>query len=263
MVNVFSLSVVYLVVCALLACLLLWAGDGVACGCAVPLKDEVERILGVVAAARVVCFVPVDVVRVLVDAGDGDGRVLVAHGDGGSYGEVFFNVVAVDGHLFAGFFVNENGVLISVEVVVGADPHLPRPRERGALGRGVRCFGEGDSRTCGGVCPHGAVVADGDGRVFCVVGGRRDVGRVGFYVDAHEHGVVDVAVLLEPNDVCALEDAVDPHGCVEKDGCLHERAFFPWWCLSLMPTVYHGNARRVYMCRDSDCAVCDGVCFGY
>lgn len=47
------------------------------------------------------------------------------------------------------------------------------------------------------------------------------MGRVWFYVDAHEHGVVDVAVLLELNDVCALEDAVDPHGCVEKNGGLH------------------------------------------
>lgn len=82
-----------------------------------------------------------------------------------------------------------------------------------------------------------------------MVGSAGDVGRVGFYVDAHEHGVVDVAVLLEPNDVCVLEDAVDPHGCVEKNGGLHECAFFPWWCFLLVPTVYHANARRVYMCR--------------
>ena len=62
------------------------------------------------------------------------------------------------------------------------------------------------------------------------------MGRVGVHVDAHENGVVDVAVFLEPNDACALEDAVDPHGRVEKNGGLHECAFFPWWCLSLVHT---------------------------
>lgn len=40
----------------------LWAGDGVACACAVPLKDEVERVPSVVWCATVVCFAPVDVV---------------------------------------------------------------------------------------------------------------------------------------------------------------------------------------------------------
>lgn len=75
------------------------------------------------------------------------------------------------------------------------------------------------------------------------------MGRVGFHVEAHEHGVVDVAVFLELNDACALEDAVDPHGCVEKNGGLHECAFFPWWCLSLVHTVYHANASHVYTCR--------------
>ena len=40
----------------------LWAGDGVARGCAVPLKDEVERVPSVVWCATVVCFAPVDVV---------------------------------------------------------------------------------------------------------------------------------------------------------------------------------------------------------
>ena len=38
------------------------AGDGVVRACAVPLKDKVERVLRVVAAARVVRFSPVDVV---------------------------------------------------------------------------------------------------------------------------------------------------------------------------------------------------------
>ena len=103
-------------------------------------------------------------------------------------------------------------------MVAGADPHFPYLRERGALGRTVGRFGKGDTRACGGVCSHGAVVADGDGNVFGVVGGRRDVGRVWFYVEAHEHGVVDVTVLLESNDACALEDAVNPRGCVEKNG---------------------------------------------
>ena len=50
-------------------------------------------------------------------------------------------------------------------------------------------------------------------------------------------------MLLELNDVCALEDAVDPHGCVEKNGGLHECAFFPWWrvvclqCTTLTPLM--------------------------
>ena len=114
----------------------------------------------------------------------------------------------------------------------------------------IRCFGEGDARTSGGGGVNGAVVADGDGHVFGVVGSADDAGRIWFYVDAHEHGVVDVAVLLKPNDARALEDAVNTHGRLEKD-CLHERAFFPWRCLSLVPTVYHANARRVYICRGS------------
>ena len=49
------------------------------------------------------------------------------------------------------------------------------------------------------------------------------MGRVGFHVDAHERLIGGAVVaLLELNDVCALEDAVDPHGCVEKNGGLHE-----------------------------------------
>ena len=217
----FPLSVVYLIVCASLACYLLWAGDGVACACAVPLEDEVERVLRVVWCAGAVCFVPVDVVRALINARDGDGRVPIAHGEGGTDGEVVLNVVAVDVHLLAGFLVNESGVLVGVEAVAGADPHFSHLRERGALRRGVGRFGEGDALAVGGVAVDGAVVADGDGRVFCAVGSAGDVGRVGFHVDAHEHGVVDVAVLLESNDARALEDAVDPHGRVEKNGGLH------------------------------------------
>lgn len=38
------------------------AGDGVARACAVPLKDEVERVPSVVWCATAVCFAPVDVV---------------------------------------------------------------------------------------------------------------------------------------------------------------------------------------------------------
>ena len=116
-------------------------------------------------------------------------------------------------------------------MVAGADPHFTHLCERGALGRGVGCFGEGDTLAVGGGGVDGAVLVDGDGCVFGVVGGRRDVGRVWFYVEAHENGVVDVAVLLEPNDACALEDAVNPHGCVEKNGGLHECAFCLGWCL--------------------------------
>ena len=201
------------------------AGDGVACGCAVPLEDEVECVLRVVWCAGVVCFAPVDLVRALINAGDGDGRVPITHGDGGSYGEIVLNVVAVDVHLLAGLFVNENGVLVSVEMVAGTNPHFPYLRERGALRCTVGRFGEGNTLAVGGVAVNGAVVADGDGNVFCAVGGAGDVGRVGFHVDAHEHGVVDVAVLLEPNDACALEDAVDPHGRVEKNGGLHDGGF--------------------------------------
>ena len=134
-------------------------------------------------------------------------------------------------------------------MVAGADPHFPNLRECGALGCGVGCFGEGNAHTSGGGAVNGAVLVDGDGRVFGAVGGAGGVGRVGVHVDAHENGVVDVAAFLEPNDACALEDAVDPHGRVEKNGGLHECAFFPWWCLSLVHTVYHANASRVYMCR--------------
>ena len=115
----------------------LWAGDGVACACAVPLEDEVERVLRVVWCAGVVCFVPVDVVRALINARDGDGRVPITHGECGTDGEVVLNVVAVDVHLLAGFLVNESGVLVGVEVVVGADPHFTYLCERGALGCGV------------------------------------------------------------------------------------------------------------------------------
>lgn len=121
-------------------------------------------------------------------------------------------------------------------MVAGADPHFPNLRECGALGCGVGCFGEGNARTSGGGGVDGAVLVDGYGNVFGVVGSADDVGRVGVRVDAHENGVVDVAVFLEPNDACALEDAVDPHGRVEKNGGLHECAFFSWWCLSLVHT---------------------------
>ena len=133
----FPLSVVYLIVCASLACYLLWAGDGVARVCAVPLEDKVERVLCIVWCAGAVCFVPVDVVRALINARDGDGRVPITHGEGGTDGEVVLNVVAVDVHLLAGFLVNESGVLVGVEAVAGADPHFSHLRERGALRRGV------------------------------------------------------------------------------------------------------------------------------
>lgn len=82
-------------------------------------------------------------------------------------------------------------------------------------------MGEGDALAVGGGAVNGAILVDGDGNVFGAVGSADDVGRVWFYVEAHEHGVVDVAVLLELNDSCALEDAVDPHGRVEKNGGLH------------------------------------------
>ena len=132
---------------------------------------------------------------------------------------------------------------------MGADPHFAYLCERGALGCGVGCLGEGDALAVGGGAVNGAILVDGDGNVFGAVGSADDVGRVWFYVEAHEHGVVDVAGLLELNDACALEDAVDPHGCVEKNGGLHGCAFFPWWCLSLVAPVYHGWGVRVYMCR--------------
>ena len=103
-------------------------------------------------------------------------------------------------------------LILCVEAVVGADPHFTHPRERGALRRTVGCFGEGRTHTCGGCCPHGSVVADSDGHVFGVVGGRRDAGRVGVYVDAHEHLVGAAVALLELNDARALVDAVDRHG---------------------------------------------------
>ena len=167
----------------------------------------------------------------LINARDGDGRVSVAHGDGGTYGEVFLNVVAVDWHLFAGFFVGEGGILVGVEVVAGADPHFTHLCERGALGCAVGCLGERHALAVGGGAVNGAILVDGDGNVFGAVGSADDVGRVWFYVEAHEHGAVDVAVLLELNDACALEDAVDPHGCVEKNGGLHECAFCLGWCL--------------------------------
>lgn len=192
---------------------------------------------------------PVDVVRALINAAHGDGRVLIAHGDGGTYGEVVLDVVAVDVHALAGFFVGEGGVLVGVEVVAGADPHFAYLRECGALGCGVGCLGEGNAHTSGGGAVNGAVVADGDGNVFGAVGSADDVGRVGVHVDAHENGVVDVAVLLEPNDACALEDAVDPHGRVEKNGGLHECAFCLWWRFLLVALVYHAHAPRVYTCR--------------
>ena len=203
----------------------LWAGDGVSCGCAVPLKDEVERILRVVASsAGAVCFAPVDAVRAPVDAAHGDGRVLVAHGDGGTDGEVVVNVVAVDVHALAGFFVGEGGVLVGIEVVVGTNPHLTYLRERGALGRGVGRFGECHALTSGGDGVNCVILVDGDGCVFGVVGGAGDVGRVGFHVDAYER-LGGAVVFLEVDDACALEDAVDPHGCVEKDGGLHDGGF--------------------------------------
>lgn len=227
----------------------LWAGDGVARGRAVPLEDEVERVPSVVWCAGVVCFVPVDVVRSFVDAAHGDGRVPVRHGEGGSYGEVVFDVVAVDGYLLAGFFVGEGGVLVGVEVVTGADPHFAYLCECGALGCGVGCFGECHALVVGGGAVDGAVLVDGDGRVFCVVGSAGDVGRVWFYVDAHEHGVVGVAVLLELNDACALEDAVDPHGCVEKNGGLH--GVFSCVVFFLVSVFYRAWRSCVYMCRET------------
>ena len=227
------------------------AGDGVACGCAVPFEDEVERVLRVVWCAGAVCFVPVDVVRALINAGDGDGRVPITHGDGGTYGEVVLNVVTVEDHLLAGLFVNENGVLVGVEVVAGADPHFAHLCERGALGRAVGRFGECHTLAVGGDGVDGAVLVDGDGRVFGVVGSADDVGRVGLHVDTHERLVGAVVALLEPNDACALEDAVNPHWCVEKNGGLHECAFFPWRCFLLASLVYHAHAHRVYMCRGS------------
>ena len=180
----------------------------------------------------------------LIDAGDGGGRVPIAHGEGGSYGEVGLNVVTVDGYLLAGFFVGEGGVLVGVEVVVGADPHLAHLRERGALGCGVGCFGEGDMLAVGGGAVNGAVVADGDGCVLGVVGGADDVGCVGFHVDAHERLVVGVAVFLEFDDARALENAVDHHGCVEKD-CPHGGFSLSWWCFLLVALVYRVSAPRV------------------
>ena len=216
----FPLSVVYLIVCASLACYLLWAGDGVARACAVPLEDEVERVPSVVWCAGAVCFIPVDVVRALINARDGDGRVPITHGDGGTYGEVFLNVVAVDWHLFAGFLVNESGVLVGVEAVAGADPHFTHLCERGALGRAVGCFGEGDALAVGGGAVNGAILVDGDGNVFGAVGSADDVGRVWFYVEAHEYLIGAVVSLLELNDARALVDAVDHHGRVEED-CPH------------------------------------------
>lgn len=134
-------------------------------------------------------------------------------------------------------------------MVAGADPHFPNLRECGALGCGVGCFGEGNARTSGGGAVNGAVLVDGYGNVFGAVGSADDVGRVGVHVDAHESGVVDVAVLLESNDACALEDAVDPHGRVEENGGLHDGAFFLWCRFLLVHKVYHANASRVYMCR--------------
>ena len=120
-------------------------------------------------------------------------------------------------------------------MVTGANPHFPYLRERGALGRGVGCFGEGDALAVGGGAVNGAALVDGDGNVFGVVGSADDVGRVWFHVEAHKHGVVDVTVLLESNDARALEDAVDPHGRVEKNGGLHDGALSVcggvscWW----------------------------------
>lgn len=154
----------------------LWAGDGVARGYAVPGEDVVERVLFVVWLA-VEVGVSVQEVVAFADVLDGDRGVLVGHGQDAADGEHVAHGVAVDVHALAGFLVNENGVLVCVEVVAGADPHFTHLCERGALGRAVGRFGEGDTRTCGGVCPHGAVVADGDGNVFVCVGGRRDAGR--------------------------------------------------------------------------------------
>lgn len=134
-------------------------------------------------------------------------------------------------------------------MVAGADPHFAHLCERGALGRGVGCFGEGDALAVGGGAVNGAALVDGYGNVFGAVGSADDVGRVGVHVDAHENGVVDVAAFLEPNDACALEDAVDPHGRVEKNGGLHDGAFFLWWRFLLVHTVYHAHAPRVYTCR--------------
>ena len=77
----------------------------------------------------------------------------------------------------------------------------------------------------GGVCPHGAVVADGDGNVFGVVGSADDAGRVGFHVDAHERLGGAVVALLELNDARTLIDAVNRHGRIEKNGGLHDGGF--------------------------------------
>lgn len=110
-------------------------------------------------------------------------------------------------------------------MIAGTNPHFPYLCERGALGRAVGCLCEGDALAVGGGAVNGAALVNGDGDVFCAVGGAGDVGRVGFHVDAHEHGVVDVAVFLKVDDACALEDAVDPHGRVEKNGGLHDGGF--------------------------------------
>ena len=113
-------------------------------------------------------------------------------------------------------------------MVAGADPHFAHLCERGALGRGVGCFSERHTLAVGGGAVDGAVLVDGDGCVFGAVGGRRDAGRVGFHVDAHERLVGAVVALMELDDARTLVDAVDHHGRVEKDVGLHERAFFPW-----------------------------------
>ena len=135
-------------------------------------------VLGVVWCATVVCFVPVGAVWALVNAGGGGGRVPVARGGGGSCGGVAFNVVAVVFRLFAGFLVDENGVLVSVEVIVGAGPYFACLRGCGAFGRTVGCFGEGArlpsvvSRRAGWVASRVLGECVACGVVVAFVGGR-------------------------------------------------------------------------------------------
>ena len=99
-------------------------------GYAVPGEDVVERVLFVVWLA-VEVGVSVQEVVAFADVLDGDRGVLVGHGQDAADGEYVAHGVAVDVHLFAGFFVNESGVLVCVEVIVGTNSHLAHLCERG------------------------------------------------------------------------------------------------------------------------------------